>query len=77
MERQIPPDPDEKLSLRAASVIMGLFSLYSLIVRLANFLQGTPDLFVWEFEGLILYLPTALLLGVMLYERRRVPSDLG
>ena len=57
--------------MRAALVIMGIFSLYSLGLRLINFLQGTRDLFAWEFEGLILYLPTALLLGVILYERRR------
>ncbi len=66
-----PAERDEAVSLRAASVIMGIIALYSLSLRLVNFLQGTPDLFAWEFEGVILYLPTALLLGVILYERRR------
>ena len=71
MELPSPDERDETASMRAASLIMGLISLYSLILRLVNLLQGTPDLFAWEFEALVLYLPTALLLGVILYERRR------
>ena len=64
-------DRDETVSWRAASVIMGLISLYSVSLRVANFFGGRPDLFAWEFEVLILYLPTVVLLGVILYGRTR------
>ncbi len=64
-------DRDETVSWRAASAIMGLISLYSISLRVINFLQAKPDLFAWEFEALILYLPTVLLLGVGVYIRRR------
>ena len=62
---------DETVSWRAASVIMGLITLYSLGLRVVNFFGGKPDLFAWEFEALILYLPTAILLGVLLYGRMK------
>ncbi len=62
---------DETVSWRAASVIMGLISLYSVSLRVVNFFDGQPDLFAWEFEALILYLPTVVLLGVILYGRMK------
>ncbi len=71
MELLRSADRDETVSWRAASVIMGLISLYSVSLRLFNYLESKPDLFVWEFEALILYLPTVLLLGVGAYNRRR------
>lgn len=50
-------------------MIMGLISLYSVSLRAVNFFEGRPDVFAWEFEALILYLPTVVLLGVILYGR--------
>ena len=60
---------DETVSWRAASLIMGLVSLYAVSLRAFNFFEDKPDLFAWEFEALILYLPTIVLLGVILYGR--------
>ena len=62
---------DETVSWGAASVIMGLISLYSVSLRVSNFFDGRPDLFAWEFEALILYLPTVALFAVVLYGRTR------
>lgn len=59
---------DENISWRAAAVIMGLATIFTLSTRLLGI-----DPFTLVFDLFIIYLPTSILLGAIVFRRLREP----
>jgi hypothetical protein len=65
-----PIEADETLAWRAATIIM----IFVTVVTFTLWILGFGP-FTDIFDGFIVYIPTAILLGTSIYEKLKRPSD--